>query len=137
MGQKCGCTSYTAKHSVRFVPTARNRRGDPARLLPEPPVEHCAMETSVAAPTGQWVFGGLELVSVDQWQEGWVWSYRMWVHVPASGGSLPQELPGRGGGGEGRLPGTQAAWLSEERNRHPKDSKCSQMGKVTSDWGAR
>lgn len=90
---------------------------------------------SVAALTGQWAFGGVELVSVDQQEEGWVWSHGMWVHVPASGGSLPQELPG--GGVKGRLPGTQAAWLQEERNRHPKDSKCFQMGKFMSDWGAK
>lgn len=49
--------------------------------------------------------------------------------------SCPQGAPGLQV--KGRLSGTQAAWLQEERNRHPKDSKDFQMGKFMSGWGAR
>lgn len=49
-------------------------------------------------------------------------------------GSCPQGAPRLGV--KGRLSDTQAAWLQEERNRHPKDSKGFQMGNLMSGWGA-
>lgn len=49
-------------------------------------------------------------------------------------GSCPQGAPRLQV--KGRLSGTQAAWLQEERNSHPKDSKDFQMGKFMSGWGA-